>query len=68
MQDGEARIPLREVDPVANARIPRCKGASPPPTESKSTGMNAVEDLLRRVARPLDPNDQPKAPGTEEAA
>jgi transposase InsO family protein len=48
VQDGETRVPLREVDPVANAyrsRTRRNEETSPP----KPTGMNPVEGLIQRA-------------------
>jgi hypothetical protein len=51
IQDGETRIPVREVDPEANSerrrqRKPLEKKDTPP------TGLNVVEDFLRRLMRP----------------
>jgi hypothetical protein len=54
LQDGEVRVPLREVDPEANAQRPRRASTAAQTDETPRTGLNAVEDLLRRVARPLD--------------
>jgi putative transposase len=53
LRDGEVRVPLREVDPVANAERSRGGGVSPAAEPPKPTGLNAVEDLLRRLTRPL---------------
>ena len=52
IEDGGTRVPLREVDPVANFR--RSRDRSPAKTESVKprTGLNAVEDLLGRTLRP----------------
>ena len=53
IEDGGTRVPLREVDPVANFR--RSRDRSPAKTESAKprTGLNAVEDLLGRTLRPF---------------
>lgn len=54
VEDGATRVPIREVEPEANAERSRRAGASPPAAKADPprTGMNAVEDLLRRVTRP----------------
>ena len=63
IEDGGAQIPLREVDAVANSRLPR-KRATPGDAKaepSPRTDLNAVEDLLGRVLRPEhggDSNDE----------
>ena len=48
VQDGETRVPLREVDPVANAYRSRTRrnDETPPP---KPTGLNPVEGLIQRA-------------------
>jgi putative transposase len=53
VEDGETRVPLREVDPEGNARRSREKAPAPPPAAPK-TGLNAVEEFLKRVLRPED--------------
>lgn len=54
VEDGPTRVPVREVEPEANAERSRRAPAPDEPEPRPRTGMNAVEDLLRRVARPLD--------------
>ena len=51
VEDGDTRMPLREVDPEGNARRSREK-APPPPPDVPKTGLNAVEEFLKRVLRP----------------
>ena len=54
IQDGEVRVPVREVDANSNSHRHR-KSALPPgamPSPSKPTGLNAVEGLLARRLRP----------------
>lgn len=57
IEDGGAQVPLREVDPVGNAR--RRRKPAPPKTREQRprTHLNPVEDLLGRVLRPIDRND-----------
>lgn len=51
--DGATRIFLREVDAVANSRRPRPRPKKPASAPSpRKTGLNPVEDTLRRVLRP----------------
>lgn len=59
--EGGLRVPVREVDPTANATRPR-GSALPPRTsgqtpQSKPTGLNAVEGLLENKLRPRDVRD-----------
>ncbi|RMF53261.1 MAG: hypothetical protein D6746_15840 [Bacteroidetes bacterium] len=54
VEDGDVRIPLRQVQPEENASRPRQRVAEGAQEERPRTGLNAVEDLLRRVSRPLD--------------
>jgi hypothetical protein len=59
VEDGGTRVPIREVDALANDRRPR-KGQGldkKPAPPKKETGLNAVEDLLRRVTRPNSGKD-----------
>lgn len=56
VEDGPTRVPLREVDPEGNRRRSREK-APPPAAESPKTGLNAVEEFLRRVLRPQEGQD-----------
>lgn len=53
VQDGETRLPLREVDAEANARRRRTgEGPLPDKTPKTKTGFNSVEDLLKNVLAP----------------
>jgi len=52
--DGNTRVPLREVDAVANARRPRIT-KSEPREAPRATGLNAVEGMLKRLFHP-DPS------------
>ena len=55
IEDGDTRVLIREVEPEANAERSRRPNTSAAPADAPPrTGMNAVEDLLRRVSRPLD--------------
>jgi hypothetical protein len=55
VEDGATRVPVREVEPEANAeRSRRAPGTTSSSEAAPRTGMNAVEDLLRRITRPLD--------------
>lgn len=57
VEDGGTRVHVREVDPLVNHGRPRtAKNAGPWP---RKTGLNAVEDLLKRVSR------GPKRPGKD---
>jgi len=59
IEDGGSRLPIRQVDPLANDRRPRRgKEGERKPEPPKATGLNAVEDLLRRVARPRRPGKE----------
>jgi len=60
--DGTTRVPLRAVDPEANARRPRVGSRDEPAREPPaSTGMNSVEAILARF---LSPPIAPKLPPT----
>ncbi|MGH7859348.1 MAG: DDE-type integrase/transposase/recombinase, partial [Candidatus Binatia bacterium] len=50
--DGSTRLPLREVDPEANARRSRQGAAPAPEVPAKKTGLNPVEAVLDKVVRP----------------
>ena len=53
LEDGATRVPIRLVEPEANAERSR-RSATKSVENPTKTGMNAVEDLLRRITRPLD--------------
>ena len=57
--DGATRIPLREVDPEGNSGRARNGTPSEKKKEEKSkpTGLNPVEDLLKRITRPQERKD-----------
>ena len=54
IEDAAVQIPLREVDPVANARRPRPRPRSGSKATPPRTSLNAVEDLLGRTLRPRE--------------
>lgn len=49
IEDGPTRIAIREVDPEANAHRSRERKPLQKKEQSPTTGINAVEDLLRRL-------------------
>ena len=51
IEDGRTQIPLREVDPEGNARRPRERKPREKKEETPGTGLNPVEDLLRRITQ-----------------
>lgn len=53
VEDGGTRVMLRDVDPVANSRRPRIrpKPRSGAPGTTSSTGINAVEAMLKRTLK-----------------
>lgn len=51
LEDGSTRVPLREIDAVANSRRPRIV-KSELPEAPKATGLNAVEGSLKRLLHP----------------
>lgn len=48
--DGATRVMIREVNATDNMRRPRRATAPAPHDRAPSTGLNAVEDLIRRIA------------------
>jgi transposase InsO family protein len=59
VEDGQTRIPIREVEPETNSR--RARAEKRPPLEKKKpsvTGLNPVEDLLRRLSGKKDPKSR----------
>jgi transposase InsO family protein len=51
LEDGTARVPLREVDAVANSRRPRVVKIEPREAP-RPTGLNAVEGTLKKLLHP----------------
>lgn len=51
LQDGPTRVPVRQVDAVANARRPRIVKTEPREAP-KATGLNAVEGALKKLLHP----------------
>jgi transposase InsO family protein len=51
VEDGRTRIPIREVDPEANARRARRGKPSEKKEDSPPTGLNPVEEILRRLTQ-----------------
>ena len=63
--DGTTRVPLRAVDPEANAHRPRIGSGNETKANSDRkpvTGMNAVEAFLTRLVRPPFTPPLPPAP------
>lgn len=58
IEDGSTRVFLHEVNAVENFRRPRIQDAPPLPPPLEKTGLNPVEDLLRRLFHPEQGNDQ----------
>jgi len=52
IEDGTTRVPVREVDAIANARRPRVTIKTEPQEAPKATGLNAVEGTLQRFLHP----------------
>lgn len=50
VEESSTRMPLREVDPEGNARRSRQGKPSEKKEESARTGLNPIEDLLRRLS------------------
>lgn len=48
--DGVTEVPLKKVDPVANARRRRHTAPLAPPAPAQSTGLNPVEQILDRIS------------------
>lgn len=56
LADGTTRVALREVDPEGNSG--RVRRATPSEKEKpRPTGLNPVEDLLKRITRPQERKD-----------
>lgn len=52
IDDGDTRVFIREVDAQANAKRPRPRASNGGDPQRPATGLNPVEDLLRRITRP----------------
>jgi len=57
IEDGSTQVPLREVDPVANAKRSRKRVPGRPESPAPRTGLNAVEAMLARRLRPRNDNN-----------
>jgi hypothetical protein len=57
IQDGPTRIPLKEVDPEFNAHRPRQRKGSQQKDEPPTTGLNPVEEILRRLTHKRKDHD-----------
>jgi hypothetical protein len=51
LEDGSTRLPLREIDAVANSRRPRIVKTQPQESP-RVTGLNAVEGSLKKLLHP----------------
>jgi putative transposase len=60
--DGTTRVPLREVDPEANARRTRQVATPAPEPPAEKTGLNSVEAILARMLCPPHAPRLPLAP------
>jgi putative transposase len=58
IEDGSTRVFLHEVNPVENFRRPRTQDTPQLPPPLKKTGLNPVEDLLRRLFHPEQGNGE----------
>lgn len=58
IEDGGTQVPLREVDPVANARRRRERGAAKSEAPKPRTHLNPVEDLLGHALRPRGDDEE----------
>jgi len=56
--DANVEIPLREVNPVANAHRSRNVSTPPVPNEKPKTGLNAPDLLLKNMIRPKQNRDE----------
>ena len=63
LEEGDTRVPVREVDAVANSRRPRVFRQEPQKAP-KATGLNAVEGSLNRLLHP-DLSEKAKGTGDE---
>ena len=59
LEDGGVRVPVREVDAVANSRRARTSLAAAPPAPAKPTGRNAIEGTIQRLLHPRTEEVQP---------
>lgn len=66
IEDGGTQVPLREVDPVANARRRRKPAPPRADTPRPRTSLNSVEDLLGRMLRPNGGHDNNNGNDNEE--
>jgi len=58
IEEGGVQVLLREVDAVANAKRSRKRAQPRPRSPAPRTGLNAIEDLLRRKLHPRGENDK----------
>jgi putative transposase len=63
--DGSVEIPLRAVNPVANAHRSRNVSAPPVPGDKPRTGLNAPDLILENLIRP-NPDRKEDLPGKDE--
>jgi hypothetical protein len=63
--DGNVEIPLRAVNPVANAHRSRNVSAPPVPGDKPRTGLNAPDLILENMIRP-NPDRNEDLPGNDE--
>ena len=63
LKEGGVRVPVREVDAVTNSRRPRIFKQEPRKAP-RTTGLNAVEDSLKKLLHP-DPSEKTEGTGDE---
>ncbi len=63
LEEGGVRVPIREVEPVANSRRTRVIKPAPQPKPPKHTGRNNVEGTLNRLLHPSVNEKQGEAEG-----
>jgi len=59
LEEGGVRVPVREVDATANSRRVRVKRTPPAQDAGQPTGLNAVEEVLKRFLHPEDDDPDP---------
>lgn len=66
LEDGGVRVPVREVDSIANSRRARVRKMETPP--AKPTGLNPVEGALEKLLHPEPSEDADDSDGEQGGA